>query len=569
MPAALQNHGAPYLAQQLKKAVPGLVLVLVFSVAVNVLSFVTPLYLVQVLDRVVSRRSVETLWMLTVLAVTAMIAGTAVDAIRRRMLVHLGAWLDAEIAPRLAQQMLERNDLAGGDREDEGMQALAQLRAFIARSVAPLIDAAFVPVFLLAIALIHPLLGLICLIAIALLAGLFVVRSRAGNPRRDAARQSSRSASRLLRAARRFRESMLGLSMADPILDRWSDMAAIRRGERHRADGLNAGTGAVIRGLAGLLRIAMIAIGVWLFLLNATTLGGIFAARVMAGFCYRIVERAGRSWGRIPEAREAYHQLDAILARQPADIVSILPGIETAEVRVEGLSYRYPRTARTLLRQLSFVLAPGEMLLVTGAAETGKTTLVRLLVGLLSPGRGHVRLGAVDLSRLPLDRRAELVGYAPQHTELFDGSIRENISRFRDCRFEDVVRASEMAGVHQSILALPNGYDTLVHGEVFDMSGSKRKRIAIARALLCTPRLVVLDEPMANLDLPSRRCLESTLLALKAAGSTVVVTQSSESIRLARIADKVLDLNAKPLAVLAADDPCRPSVRRAALRRVK
>jgi ABC-type protease/lipase transport system fused ATPase/permease subunit len=271
----------------------------------------------------------------------------------------------------------------------------------------------------------------------------------------------------------------------------------------------------------------------------------------MMGFGFRLVERPIRYWRTSRDAVLAYGAVKARLARsETAAPASISTAAGEAALVLDRVSFRYPNQRDYLVRQLSLERPPGSMLVVTGPAASGKTTLSRLIVGLLKPRYGQVRLGDVDITRIPADVRDRLVGYLPQNTQLFHGSIRQNIARMGLGDFDEVVAAAKLADVHATIVRLPQGYDTTLDPDAVTLSGSECKRIAVARALYGRPRLLVLDEPTANMDRPSRRALESAMAGAKADGATVVVTtQTTQTARLSRLADTVLVIGGNRIQV--------------------
>ena len=265
----------------------------------------------------------------------------------------------------------------------------------------------------------------------------------------------------------------------------------------------------------------------------------------MLGFGYRLVDRAVDNWRSLRDANASYLAIKQQLRAEDRPPASVDGAARGDALILDEVSFRYRDQRDSVIRNLSLTLEPGEALLVTGTATTGKTTLSRLLVGLIEPRHGQVRLGDVEIARLPVEMRADLIGYLPQHTELFSGTVRENIARMRQGDFKAIVAAAKLIDIHETIIRLPEGYDTVISGETVGLSGSEFKRIAIARAIYGQPRLLVLDEPAANLDRPSRRTLEAAIVALKQQGCSVVITQAMQSARTTSIADKFLILGGR------------------------
>ncbi len=536
----------------------GLAVVVLFGACFNVLKFAMPLYLLQVLDRIPASRSLETLVMLTVITAIAVAAGYTLDIVRGRMMTRWGAWIEAQLGPEILSRATRAGDRSGGDAGGQALTDLAAVSRFASRLMERWFDLIWAPVFVFGVWLIHPLLGLVVVVAVALLTLLGLLQDRISSPSRRAASAARREGGDFLRTMERNRDAVGGLQMGQTLTERWRRTESGRLEEREATDAHGDLFRTLMAALGQFLRIGILSIGVWLMVLDQLTIGGIFAARVMAGFGFRLVEAAVRNWRPTREARDAYRRLVAYLAPVEAGQTSVPPGIETAPLLLDAVGHRYPFQRRTLFRRLSLRLDPGEFVLITAPAGSGKTTLTRIVVGLMAPRHGTARLGDVDILRLPADLRARLIGYMPQHTELFDATIRENIARLGEAPIEDVIEVAKLVGIHDVIVELPDGYDTRIgpdNGCV--LSGSQRKRIGMARAFFGNPRLIVLDEPSANLDAPSRRAMERALRSRKRAGASIVATQVIDSPRLRRLADRMITIEAGRAEVVEATPPRR------------
>ena len=524
----------------------GLACVVVFTTVFNLLKFASPLYLLQVLDRVPASRSIETLIMLTIAVVIAISCGLALDVVRQRMMVRWGVWIERQFGPRMVHRGLADGRAAEQAAEiGRALGDVTKLRLFVTGTMLSWLDVMFAPLFFFGIFLIHPLLGVIGVVSLALLLILGVIHDWLTREPRRASSDAYRETTALVQAAERNRESVGALSMAPSITDRWQRTSSSRLEERERIAGRQALLRTLMKGLGQFLRIAMIAVGIWLVVVGPLTLGGIFAARVMAGFGYALAERAVRNYRNLRETITAYESVKQSLTDEDVVRASLLPGTTEAPLVLDDVNFRHRGQRNDLYRHVSLTLAPGELLVVNGTAGTGKTTFSRLLVGLLQPRHGQVRLGEVNIARLPDHVRAKLVGYMPQHTELFSGTVRENIARMGEGEMDKVIAAAKLVGVHDMIVHMAEGYDTVISGDTFGMSGSERKRLALARAFYDTPRLIVLDEPSANLDVSARRIMEAALKSLKANGASIVVTQSIHSSQITRLADRFLILGGK------------------------
>ncbi|RWB14356.1 MAG: ATP-binding cassette domain-containing protein [Mesorhizobium sp.] len=544
---------SPPLSEMWRRSRPGLAAVVVFGIFINLLRFSGPLYLIQVFDRVVSSRSIETLIALTAAALLALVAGAALETVRRRMLSRWSVWIEHQLTTESV-----RAGLTAGVANPPVLANIEKVSNFVERGLAPWMDVVWAPIFLLCVYFIHPVLCMIASAGIALLIGLSVLKDKLTREPRQAERDAARQAKEVLVSADRHKDVVGAFAMADAIAGRWGKSKIDGFLQRDRLNARGVSIDSAIRVLGRAIYIVLLASGVWLFLNNHATLGGLFAGRLVANFAYKMVDKAVREFRSLREAREGYSKIKAELARPASEEPNLLPGTPNGALNLDEVSFKHGGARGDLFRKLSLALAPGELLLVMGRAATGKTTLSRLLIGLLKPRTGQIRLGDMNVTRLPDYIRAEVIGYLPQHIELFEGTVAQNIARFQQTSMDDVVSAAKIAGIHESILRLSQGYDTLLDDSV-GLSGSERKRIAVARAFFRSPRLIVLDEPFANLDSSSRRNLEAAVKFMRDSGCSIVVTMSGRSKRFIGMIDKSLILGGqKPEFTDHSERPVRP-----------
>ncbi len=545
----------------------GLFSVFFFGAFVNLLKFAMPLYLLQVLDRVPASRSVETLILITMIVIVAITAGAIVDAIRRRMLARWGIWIERRLAPELVRRGFS-NGVEADFQIERLLRHAQKLRVFAARRAVNWFDIIWAPAFVLGTFLVHPYLGLLSSAAIALVIIVNIIGSRVSAEARRSSSVAHREATNLVDVASRNRESVGALGMSENLASRWIETSDGRLTERERIETHRQILLTVLSALKKFVSIGMIGLGMWLVVLDQLTLGGIFAARVMSGFAYNLVSTATRGFRDLIEARGSYVSVRQVLEAPLPKETEVHPRTASSSLRFQSVTHRYSGQRADLYRRLSFELNPGQLLLVRGRGGVGKSTLSRLAVGLTKPRFGKVFLGDTEIVSLPDKTRNEIVGFLPQHTEIFSGTVRENIARLRDGPLDEVVKAAKLAGIHDFILELKHGYETQLVPDTFDQfSGSQRKRIALARSLYKSPRLLVLDEPSANLDSPSRRFMEASIQEMRDQGAIVIVTQSIRSSRLERMADKHLELADGTFTITDKEDMPKKDMRK--LRRVK
>jgi PrtD family type I secretion system ABC transporter len=512
---------------------------LVFGAGINLLLLTSPIFMMQVFDRVLTSGRPETLVFLTLIAIVALGVLGALDMVRMKMLSRVGIWLEKQLAPDVLQMCL-RARLMGNEVTSQALRDLAALRAFIGGAgVLALCDAPWAPLFLLVLLSMHLELGALAIVSAAVLFALAVLNeylSRA--PLRDEARSQitdRETAEQALKNA----EALKAMGMLPGFLARWAE-----RNTETLAAQLDAGErGAVVMGLSKFVRLAVqvliLALGAALVLKGELTSGGMIAASIILGRALAPVEQSIGAWKSFVAARYAYARLKELFTKTRSTRQPMRLPPPMGRIAVEQVVFLPPRAPEPVIKGVDFTLEPGEALGVIGPSAAGKSTLCRLLVGVWEPTRGHVRLDGADLRNWEPGDLGQHVGYLPQDVELFAGTIKDNIARLgTNPDPAGVVEAAKLAGVHEMILGLPQGYDTEIGLDGALLSGGQRQRIGLARALYGRPRLIVLDEPNANLDSEGEEALQDALITAKNWGATLIVVAHQPGIL--RPVDKVL-----------------------------
>ena len=493
-----------------------------FSLFINLLLLTTPLYSMQVFDRVLTSRSTETLLVLTLLAAGALLAQLALEIVRGRLLLGAGAKLERLLGPAVLEGTL-RQALTPNGADAASLGDVAQLRGFLSGgTLTALFDAPWAPLYLGAIALVNPGLGGIAgggALLLALLAYLNERLTRA--PLRDIHRHA-RAAGSVADSAAQNAEVVQALGMLPALRRRWEQASAEVLSAWLRAGRAGGTVSAFSRCARMLIQIAIMGASALLVIEQTTTSGVMLASTLLLARALAPVETAIGGWKALVEARAAYRRLDALLAARQAVPSTALPS-PIGALTTDKLSYFAPGGDRPLLQGVTFALEPGKALGVIGASGSGKSTLARLIAGCWRPSGGEIRLDGAELRQWSRERLGRHVGYLPQDVQLFAGTVAENIARLDEADAEQVVAAARWAHAHEMILRLPQGYDTRLGPGGAGLSGGQRQRIALARAVYGRPRLIVLDEPDASLDGEGEGALRATLRALRTAGATVVV----------------------------------------------
>lgn len=495
-----------------------------FSLAINALLLVPALYMLQVFDRVLSSRSEETLVMLSAGALLALAMMAALDVLRARLLAACGIALDRWLGPSVLQGLLAQTARLGGAEHLDGLRDVGALRSFlVGAGVIALFDAPWLPLFLLLIYFFHPVLGALALAGALLMLGLAALNERFTRRPLERVQAEGRRSGRFVDAVTRNAEVVSALGMQRAVTERWGVLNEAALREQREASGL----GATFSGLTKLTRqaiqMAMLGTGAYLVISQHLSAGVMIAATIILGRALAPVEMLVAGWRNLVDVRSAWLRLTKLFDATPA----AGPGTELpaprGSVSVERVSFAFARAERPVIRGVSFSLPNGESLGIIGPTAAGKSTLARLLVGVWKPSSGAVRLDGGDVSAWERAQLGPYIGYVPQAVELFGGTVAENIARLAPSDSAAVVRAAQRAHAHDMILRLPKGYDTETGEGGERLSPGQRQRIALARALYGEPRLVVLDEPNANLDVEGDEALVQAMHDLKVSGVTVVI----------------------------------------------
>jgi len=513
-----------------------------FTALINILMLVPSIYMLQVYDRVLSSQNETTLAMLSLMVVGFFVFIGLLEIVRSFIVIRIGSQLERRFNLRVYQAAFERNLFKGEGNAGQSLGDLTHIRQFVTGpALFAFFDAPWFPVYLFVIYLFNVSLGVFATAGAVLLIALACLNEAMTKKPLGEAAAFSQKSSQLATSHLHNAETIQAMGMLGALRNRWFQVHSRFLGLQNQA----SDTGAVISSLSKTLRLCLqslvLGLGALLVIKGDMTAGMMIAGSILMGRVLSPIDQLIAVWKQWSGAKLAYRRLDALLqAYPPNDEAMALPAPK-GQITFEQVSAGPPGQRAATLHLVNFSLGAGEVLGVLGASGSGKSTLARVLVGVWPTLGGTVRLDGADIHRWNRDDLGPYIGYLPQDIELFSGSIAQNIARFREADPQQVVVAAQQAGVHELILRMPQGYDTVLGEDGSGLSGGQKQRVALARALYGKPSLVVLDEPNSNLDTVGEAALASAIAQMKAQGTSVIlVTHRSSALAQA---DKLLVLN--------------------------
>ena len=525
-----------------------------FSLFVNTLMLVPTFYMIQVSGRVVPSSSTSTLIMLTLILTVLMLTMGSLEWVRSRIMVRISNRLDVLLSRDVYRASFKKALSSGGmDASAQSLNDLTSLRQFLTgNGLFAFFDAPWLPVYTAVMFLFHPWYGWITVISAVVLVVLAYVNHRyTGKALTEANKQSLTSNLHTTKSLRNA-EVIESMGMLDTLMSKWAirqRRVLVLQSEASDKSGIITSISKTFRNWA---QSMMLAAGAYLVITHEINPGLMMAGSLLLGRALSPIDQMIGSWKGFVAARVQYQRLNDTLDKLNAEPERMsLPDPE-GHLQVENLVVAPPGAKAPVIRNISFVTPAGSIVGIVGPSAAGKSTLARALLGIWPPQHGVVRLDGADISTWDKQKLGPHLGYLPQDIELFEGSISDNIARFTKVDPEKTVLAARIAGVHEMILQLPDGYDTVIGSEGVNLSGGQRQRIGLARAVYGNPRLIVLDEPNSNLDEVGERALGVALQKMKETGATVFIISHRPNV-LSRL-DRIMVLNSGTMTMYGPRD---------------
>jgi PrtD family type I secretion system ABC transporter len=512
-----------------------------FSFFISIFTLASSIYSMQVLDRVLSSNSFETLLYLTIIVLVFLIFLGVLTQVRSTIFLHISNWLDEKLSSVLFNSSIEAQG-SNKNISSQNMRDLQTLKSFISSpNLATLFDAPFAVIYLIMIFFIHFINGFITVIGGLIMLKMAYINEKSTKELIDKTNQMQVEVMKDFEIISSNSEVINAMGMKANVRENWQAGNDELRKASTDLTTLSNKISSITKTLRMALQTITMASSAVLVMHNKMSSGGIIATSILAGKALAPFDNAIGLWKSLKTARSAYFRLNESLKNYVEEKGKIELPIPRGEIIVDKLIYKLEKSDRLLIKGISFKINHGEVIGIIGPTGSGKTTLARLLVGVLKPNSGIVKIDGANLFDQDLEKIGKHIGYLPQDVELFKGLVKHNISRMdKNAKDEEIIKASQFCDVHEIILSLSQGYETLIEKDASNLSAGQKQRIALARAYFGDVKFVVLDEPNSNLDTEGETALNSAILRAKENKiTTIVITHRTSVIS---ICDKVMVL---------------------------
>ena len=512
------------LKQAILQSKRSFLIVGLFSLFINLLMLVPPLYMLQLYDRVLTSRSEDTLIMLTLIVVVLFITMALLEIVRSKVLVKVGNKLDNILSKRVFNSLFELANKHPGKASSMPMSDLTQVRQFMTgNGLFAFFDAPWIPIYIAVLFMFHPIFGYFAIFAAIVLVIFTVLNEYSTKEKLAEANGLNRASTLYVDSNLRNAEVINAMGMKSNIRTKWEEKYYGFLNAQNDASNKAGIWSNVSKSTRMLFQSLILGIGGYLAIHMEVSAGMMIAGSIVMGRALAPLDLIINSWKGFSSARTSYTRLDALLSDFPKDKEYMELPAPTGEVLLEGVVVIPPGAKQPSVKGISMKIDKGDVVGIVGPSAAGKSSLVRVILGLWPLVQGKARLDKADIYQWDKELLGKHIGYLPQDIELFEGTVSQNIARFNEIDSKKVVEAAQKAGVHEMILRLPDGYDTKIGAGGAALSGGQRQRIGFARAIYDNPVLVVLDEPNSNLDDQGELALVQAIKGLKESNTTVVI----------------------------------------------
>ena len=547
-----QSNNKKPVVSELKKSLlsakKSFIMVGLFSMFINILMLVPPLYMLQLYDRVLGSRSQDTLIMLTLIVVVLFITMGLLEVVRSRVLVRVGNKLDSMLSQRIFDSLFELERKAPGRSSSMPLNDLTQVRQFMTgNGLFAFFDAPWMPIYIIVLFIFHPAFGFFAIFAAIVLVGITVANEYSTKEKLAEANNLSRASTIYVDSNIRNAEVVNAMGMRNNISKIWADKYYGFLNAQNIASDSAGVWSNLSKSLRVMFQSLILGLGAYLAINMEVTPGMMIAASIIMGRALAPLDLIIGSWKGFSSARSSYERIEGLLNDFPKDKEYMQLPAPKGEITLENVVVIPPSGTVPSLKGISMRIEKGDVVGIIGPSAAGKSSLARVMLGLWPLTNGVARIDKADISQWNREDLGQYVGYLPQDIELFEGTVSQNIARFGEVEPEKVVEAASKAGVHEMILKLNEGYDTKIGPGGASLSGGQRQRIGLARALYNNPVFIVLDEPNSNLDDVGEAALVEAIKTLRAGGTTVVIITHRTNVlqatnKLALINNGVLEL---------------------------
>ncbi|MDZ5761604.1 type I secretion system permease/ATPase [Lyticum sinuosum] len=531
-----------------------IVYILLFGFILNILMLAAPIYSMQVLDRVLSSGNINTLIGLTIVIILAFILTAGIQGARSFALNRMGIWFEKQMSELLFRNSVKMSSTIKGSANSQQLRDLQIIKSFIiSQSVIIIMDLPWSLIFLLTLFFLHTYIGFLALFGGIILITIGIISDKINSKIIQKNNENFLKSMSYVEESNHNAEVIEAMAMMPNIINSWQKLNNIVHETQSYSNESQIIFSEIIKVIRSILQIAVTGLGAYLTVQGEFSSGAIIASSTLMSKALGPFEIAINTWKKFVNCRQSYERINMLCKEYDTDKLLIDLREIKGDIRLENISITNQNSGHYILQNIDFYLNSGNILVIIGESGSGKTSLAKLLVGISSPTSGIIRIDGINLKDIKKSSFGNNIGYLPQNVELFSGTILQNIARMcENPNYDEVIYAAKMAGAHDMILGLPNGYNTNIGFAGSSLSGGQKQRIGLARAFYKNPKILILDEPNASLDAHGDKALINAIQYAKTKNITVIVISHRNTIL--SVADKIAIIHKGNLVIFGDKD---------------